>query len=338
MTITSAGDIGDVIVLLAVMAQIPDGRHTLLLQPSPLTKYKTNDAVAALRAGVKRLAESQPHIERCDTWNGEHVDWRSQDFRGRYHTIGNTLMGAHALWLQVATGITANDRSPWLTVDALPGMGDVVLINRSERHQNVYFQWAEVVRHYGHRARFIGTKAEHRIFCQAFGNVAYQPTTDMLDAAQMIAGCGLFIGNQSSCMNLAIGIGAPAIQEVCLHLPDCIYPRHNIQYCADGAMSLPDVGGSGKALVEASLPEYSFDRPRGETPSGGWRHPLLPRGRALSWASALRELKKFGMDEKEAEAEVLSATYEAVPAYFRNTARRSLLTLFVQAMKNAGLC
>ena len=50
MVIGCEGDIGDSIVLLGIIAQIPNGPHTLLFEPSGCTKFRTPEA-------AKRLAD-----------------------------------------------------------------------------------------------------------------------------------------------------------------------------------------------------------------------------------------------------------------------------------------
>jgi hypothetical protein len=222
---------------------------------------------------------------------------------------------------------------PWLTLDGDKAYGGSVVINRSARYNNNSFPWANIVQHYGNRIIFLGTGEEHETFVRRYGKVRYLITKDMLEAAKVIAGSALFIGNQSSCMTIAEGLKHPRIQETCLWIPDCIYPPSNAQYVANGAVILPDVDGSGELAIRPAIP-----LPDGtETPPGGWQYDGLPKG-MMHPNAAISMIRQQKPELTNAEAKRLLMEFNAkrVPEFFDKSALDSGLAKYRLAMRNNG--
>lgn len=125
--------------------------------------------------------------------------------------------------------------TPWLTVPEprkIPGIEFVV--NRTERWVRAephpaYSQWRE--EGIDQRSVFVGLESEfHRFVEQTGWRCGYYPTASMLDLASVIAGADQFIGNQSQCLALAIGLGTPWVCEARPDLPlernECYFPDH----------------------------------------------------------------------------------------------------------------
>ena len=87
----------------------------------------------------------------------------------------------------------------------------------------------------------VGTPDEHRDFCAYLGPLPYVATPTFLDLAEVIAGCELLVGNQSAPMAVALGLGKPLVQEVCLSIPNCFFERRNATYGYDAHVELPDL-------------------------------------------------------------------------------------------------
>ena len=78
-------------------------------------------------------------------------------------------------------------------------------------------------------AVFVGLPDEYEQFCQQVGwQIPHAPTATMLEVASVIAGAERFIGNQSQCLALAIGLGVPFCCELRQDLPiernECYFP------------------------------------------------------------------------------------------------------------------
>ena len=125
--------------------------------------------------------------------------------------------------------------TPWLTVPQphrIPGIEFVV--NRTERwvSPEPHPAWAEW-RDEGidQRSVFVGLPQEYQQFVSQTGwRCEYYPTATMLDLASVIAGAEQFIGNQSQCLALAIGLGVNWVCEVRQDLPlernECYFLDH----------------------------------------------------------------------------------------------------------------
>jgi ADP-heptose:LPS heptosyltransferase len=125
--------------------------------------------------------------------------------------------------------------TPWLTVPkarAIPGKPYV--INRTARWlptdtRDTWDQWrSEGVEQ---QSVFVGLAQEYAAFKEFSGwDIEYVPTKDMLELAEIIAGCGQFVGNQSVALSMAIGLGVDWICEARKDLPlernECYFPLH----------------------------------------------------------------------------------------------------------------
>ena len=157
-----------------------------------------------------RLLEVQPYIRKCG-WSyghGEGGICLSDVYTHNYrHGLNLTDMMCDALGL----GRTPREE-PWLTVPEPRSVAPVV-INRCPRWHNGRFPWQRVVAAYGRDAIFVGHLSEFEEFVFRFGYLSYYYTPTYLEAARVIAGAQLFIGNQSSMAAIAEGIKAPMVLE-----------------------------------------------------------------------------------------------------------------------------
>lgn len=327
--VSTNGDIGDAIVSLATLSH-RGGLYDYFLRDSPMTAGIVHRAHV-----IAPLIEAQPYINSVRVWKRENIDWASEGFRPKWHNSIDNLAACHARHA-FDTGFinTMPDFSkPWLTLDGDKAYGGSVVINRSARYNNNSFPWANIVQHYGNRIIFLGTGEEHETFVRRYGKVRYLITKDMLEAAKVIAGSALFIGNQSSCMTIAEGLKHPRIQETCLWIPDCIYPPSNAQYVANGAVILPDVDGSGELAIRPAIP-----LPDGtETPPGGWQYDGLPKG-MMHPNAAISMIRQQHPELTNAEAKRLLMEFNAkrVPEFFDKSALDSGLAKYRLAMRNNG--
>lgn len=322
--VSSAGDLGDIVVSLSTL-QHRGGVYDYYLRDNGATK-----GIVSRADIIKPLLEAQPYINAVRIWKREPIDWASEGFRPNWHDRKRNLAICHAQHA-LDTGFieTLPDSSkPWLVAEADKRTAGRVVINRSQRYQNSYFPWREVVQHYGESLVFVGLPHEHEEFQNTFGKVAYLFTENMLEAAQVIAGSELFIGNQSSCMTIAEGLKHPRILEGCIDIPDCIYPPSNAQYVFDGSMTLPAVGGKNEKQFKTQLIH-----------PGSFDTSIVPKiGRNYGWfwegngvqimestvrKAASKIVRITGMSQEQAEKEVVMATVRVAPHNFGNSLRSS---------------
>jgi len=317
-----SGDLGDAIYALSVMSEI-HGSHTLRCVNRPGITGEFLKRVPLLID----LLESQNYIKKVEC-SEEHVECDFVPFR-RHHGSTTTLVRAQAVEIGWVGGTGAD---PWLKVKPSKVARGRIIIARSPRYNNIEFPWKEIVAHYGERLLFVGLQEEYDKFCAFFGRVEQRKVKNFLELAELIAGSELFIGNQSSPMAIAMGLGHNVIQEVCIEQPDCIYKRDNVVYYANGEMTLPDVGGSGTHFVKERRDDHSKIS-RAIVPSGGWKYRGLPDCDHFQVQKRL-VMKVENCDDSTADEKLLEYNYDRVMKFYHGTAGSKLLP-FETAYNNA---
>lgn len=328
---TSSGDLGDIVALMSVLHGQPGAPHRLLLKDDGMT------------CGIERrahiiipLAESQPYISCCRIATPEDkIDWRSGEFRkGGYHRTTNTLVDAHAAHGLAVGAIKRKVRGhdPWLTIEGYPDLERRVVVSLTERWRNPHFPWKQITEIYGDAILFIGEPHEYALFCSAYGHVDYRRTKDLLEAAKVIAGSWMFIGNQSCCFAIAEGLKHRRILEVSIQQVDCIYPGGCVLHCIDGELTLPLLDG-GEHFIPSPIPNVSYRISTQLVPPGGWRWKAI----TSNIFTRLQEtvVRETGCSEEEAKRTIMDATFAAVPHFFPTGEREDVRRNLVDAYRNS---
>ena len=257
-----SGKLGDIIYSLPTIRALGGG--TLLLHENPAIGDRlTSD----LRRSIAELLRMQPYITSVEDYQ-DQMDFVDLDvFRRR--PLTENLAEQH-LCVTFELDPTEKD-TRWLWVDrAELSSGKPVLFHRSLNLHNPLFPWTEVCRKYGDLAVFVGTPGEHKRFVADFGDIEYQPTETLADLARLIAGCQLFVGNQSCPYAIAEAMKVNTIQETSPIYPNCIFPRSNAAYCNGKPIELPEVCGT---QAQDDL-FFLNDRPT-EAPIYGFMHVAM---------------------------------------------------------------
>ena len=188
------------------------------------------------------LIRIQPYIEECrrqqggDRWDVDFDPYRN-------YLINNfkrwkNLSRYHADLLQMPD----ESDNPWLIVDEPAHVpGRPVVINLTPRYRNPAFNWHRIYKRYHQVAVFIGHLVEYDSFQELYGPIPYVQTTSLLDAARLIAGAKLFIGNQSVCRAIAEGLKQNTILESSRKLGNTVWRRHNLWVGIDGNVPMPHI-------------------------------------------------------------------------------------------------
>jgi hypothetical protein len=235
-----SGDLGDVIYSLPVIKAMGGGRLFLHDEPGVETMHRMSVERVKL---IGPLLVKQPYIQ------GVAPLFPS----GNTHVVNLNLFRQAGLdfvniWLPEVQALTwglspdiAKER--WLHVNVHPNRYvSPVIFSRSQRYRNTEFKWPSVIAKYGKYAVFIGTPEEHAAFNTEYGcSIDYYHTPTLLDAAEIIASCDLFVGNQSAPLAIAEGLKKRIICEVCPRCPNCISPRPDFLAGWGENMVLPEL-------------------------------------------------------------------------------------------------
>lgn len=307
-----SGDLGDVIYALPSIRALGEG--DLYLNSRPWTAKMTPERANVLRP----LLEAQPYIGKVihgDAPKDEYVV-NFSTFRNGGIFYGINLLDHQSDW------VNANaEPDPWLKVAPSAKSKGRIVCHRSPRYNNPYFRWDEIGKKFGTQMLFVGMPHEVEELRRITKvHAEYAITYDYLELARLIAGADLFIGNQSSPMALAIGLGVPFIQETCLWIPDCLYPRKGAFYCVDGGIPSLDIA--------PFQPPPDVDRHA--MPPGGWQVISRRTGERVSFKShklATKHLKNYDryLNDESAAQEVDRQNALRVPHLVR---RNSAFEIF----------
>lgn len=221
----------------------------LYIEAAPYTREQL---IPANWAGLDVLLKKQPYIVDVLPWGNQRTAFNLNDFRAHMHRALRNNQGKHkALWdwmLEAHNCPSDAANAPWLEVEPYnPGFKYVVFSRSGAgrpsqyRYHNSSFPWRLVWDKYHKDALFVGMKNEYENFCASIGRVRWMPTKDLCEAAQVIAGCSLFVGNQSICHMIAEAMKKPILLEVWPEGPNCLSFREGVTHGWDWSVQLPEV-------------------------------------------------------------------------------------------------
>lgn len=191
---------------------------------------------------LKPLLEYQPYVERCEEFEGQHIDVDFDIIRkGHFSTMPH---GSIHRWNWYAHPALACDLSvPWIEVPESEflehDLKDRIIINRTERYTNPLISFF-FLKKWEDRLLFAGTDYEHDLFNEQFKlNVPKLKVVNFLHLAQIIKYCKLFLGNQSFCYNIAEAMKTLRVLEVCRQAANCVpIGANGYDYLQQGALEL----------------------------------------------------------------------------------------------------
>lgn len=241
----SAGDRGDLLASLPAVKALGGGIYYI-----QAANYTRERLTPDKWCGLDRILKAQSYISDVQEWRGERPTYNMNDFRARLDIAlrqNRERDKALTVWQfeQFGIPLTAGDQQ-WLTIE--PKKIARVVFNRTgtgrhPRHvyHNPRFPWHWVWQRYHKDAIFVGLPEEHQVFCATCGEVPHAQTADLYEAAQVISGCDLFVGNQSAPFWLAEGMKKRLVLEVWPSGPNAIIIREGATHGWDEKVVLPDL-------------------------------------------------------------------------------------------------
>lgn len=250
-TFRHAGDLGDIVYSMPVMrALCGDEPGALLIEA---THYTRQPLTPDKWCGLDQLLLRQPYVAEVRPWiKGEPVTYNLNDFRARMFPavrmgIGRDKHLTH--WMCDVHGVNYNCMNQaWLTVEDPISAARVVFSRAGagrpshQVYQNELFPWYIAAEKYRKDAVFVGGGLEHQVFEAAFGPVPHYKTATLLEAARVIAGCELFVGNQTATHAIAEGMKKRIVLEVWMGGPNClVHDKPRVTHGKDPYVQLPDL-------------------------------------------------------------------------------------------------
>jgi len=212
--------IGDILYSLLAIQRLGGGKLYLSTK-GPLTQSAYESLLP--------LLEYQEYLEDVVEWNGEKVDYdlTAASFRGEWQKY--PLVQRYLYEFDVDTTVPDG---PWIkTPAAIPSD---VLVSVTNRYHGAKLNWESLVPD-GAESAYIGIRPEWVWFC-LFNHmrIPFIAPNDLLIAAQYIAGCNLFIGNETGNFAIAMALNKNCIVGLSPEGNSCFVPsKGNIQYFVD---------------------------------------------------------------------------------------------------------
>jgi hypothetical protein len=196
-TFTHSGDLGDLIYSLPAI-RAKGGGHLYLRHSPGKTAHKMSQEKCNR---VRPLLLAQPYIHSV-TYDDHAPESSLDGFRDHYGA-GN-LADMHLS----TQGLSWEERATaWLTVTPNPSY-EVIFV-RTQRYNNLGFDWGRIYRKYKNKAVFFGLADEHAVFERDVGHIPRIDETNFLTLAEYIAGSSLYVGNYTSLSAIAEGLKHP---------------------------------------------------------------------------------------------------------------------------------
>lgn len=250
ITYAHSGAMGDIIYSLPVIKHFGPGTLYIKLHANehvarrfgydgPVPEYHKNRLTEVDYEMIRPLLEVQTYIGQVG-WTEDkdmQATYDLDNFRGvLFRTFrGNYLEGYFKTF---NIPYTEEDIiKPWLF--AVPKRIAPIVVSRSFRYRNKLSldRWHRYVSlpNFDNNSIFIGLLEEYQDFCKEFNTkLPYCQCKDFLEMAEVIAGCDMFIGNQTFAYSLAQGLGKSTSLEIIddrpLLLNECYFKREDCTY------------------------------------------------------------------------------------------------------------
>lgn len=200
-----SGDIGDIIYSLPTIKACGGGELVLYNKPGRTYQPMTYRRYLFM----KDLLDPQEYIFNVrfsEKDEGTSIDG-FRDHCGLGNNNSEWHLSTHGLnW------IYAIDK--WLICDSISRYP--VVIAWTPRHHSFEFPWRKVVDTYKkENIGFVGYEKDWKTFCNKYGEVCYQDIDNLKDAAEIINGSSLYVGNLTSMTAVAEGLKKKMIVEGC---------------------------------------------------------------------------------------------------------------------------
>ena len=248
-----SGTFGDLIYSLAMVKHLGGGDFYLRLNDMDRMAHRVlgvanagdhkGEMTEAQFEALRPLMESLPYINSFKPYNGEEITHDLGECGFEIVKQNGNYMYSYAtgLGLDFYKHYKEFMYQPWLEInDPIRVPGKPIVVNRVNRHlygcDPEAKAWKEFFKKgLSDMAVYVGKESEHAWFEESLGiKIQHYKTENILEVAQVIAGAEQFMGSQSMCLSIALGLGKTTVCECRKDLPlqrnECYFIRPNVHY------------------------------------------------------------------------------------------------------------
>lgn len=220
------GLIGDIIYSIPCMLALAGNKRIELylditqpsMYPKKFNHYNEGKILTEKSVDFLRpLLLSNPAIAACEVHKDELIDYNLNDFR-KYPF--DYRMGHICRWYFLAFAVNYDLGVPWLRATPNSHYKDEIIIARSFRYRAPEISYRFLSTY--PNLSFLGLTDEFEDMKRQLPNLKHIVVKDALHLAEAIAGCKLFIGNQSFPFAVAEALKVKRVLEVSYECPNVI--------------------------------------------------------------------------------------------------------------------
>lgn len=232
LNVCHSGNAGDIIYSLPTVKRIYEltgakiNYHLLVGKPllygylpHPIGNVTLNQAMAE---NLIPLISAQNYVASCKVYTKESIHIDLDYFRSNAVPIEKSNI---ARWCGYFTGVSPELWKPWIYAEPNFSFSDTIVIARSNRYRNASINYSFLKEY--KNISFVGIESEFKEMRQILPTLEWIRTDNFLQLAGIIAGCKLFIGNQSFPYSIAESLKVPRILESSYHLQNVIPEGEN---------------------------------------------------------------------------------------------------------------
>jgi hypothetical protein len=254
LNFSHSGTFGDIVYSLQIVKHLKGGNYFLRLYnidnmaretfgPNASAGEHTGEMTEAQFESLITFMKEQPYVNSFEVFKDQPID-HALEYSGREIV---KRQGNYAWGYAKSLGVNANHYykefmlDPWITVsDPIKVPNKPIVVNWLNRHRygcppkSEYFS-SLIKKGLTEQGVFVGLPHQHEEF-QKYWNckIDFYPTKDVLECARVIAGGEQFVGTQSMCLSIAIGLGKTFIcegrKDVKPEQNECYFVRPNGHY------------------------------------------------------------------------------------------------------------
>lgn len=231
-----SGKVGDIIysipAIKALCGEYGADLYLNLNVPVGYPPYMKNSSPVMLNRAIFEmvypLLMAQPEIKSCKPYHNEKIDVDLDLFRELPLDLDK---GHISRWHFLLYPGTYPLNEAWLNITEVSSIAkDAIILARSQRYIAPGIDYSFLKRY--PKVLFIGLQEEYQDMKERVPNIIYQPVSNFLEMASLIAGAKLFIGNQSSPFAIAEGLKVNRLLEVYFDSPHVIPEGNNgFEFC-----------------------------------------------------------------------------------------------------------